>query len=258
MIPVSSKTSVSPPSSRATRRQQVERHWRTIELTAAVVGQHHAVDAEVDDRPGIVERLNSLDHQLVRPLRLDPRQIVERDGRVEHRVQVFGDRPRPAVQRRERQRLGGQQVEPPARVRHGVEHRAQRQRRRDGHAVAGVTQPRTGHRNVHGDQQRVEAGRGGPLHQRHRPIAVLPHVQLKPVAAMRVCGLDVLDRAGAQCRKGERDACAGRGMGTGDLALGVHQPGEARRRDPERQCRPGHRARSRPVSTFSTLRRIVG
>ena len=35
--------------------------------------------------------------------------------------------------------------------------------------------------------------------------------------------------------KRERDACPGRRMGTGDLALGLHQPGEARRRDPERQ-----------------------
>ena len=221
-----------------------------------MVGQHNAVDAEVDDRLRVLERLNSLDHQLVRPLRLDPRQVVERHGGVEHGVQVFGDRAGPPVQRRERQRFGGQQVEPPARVRHRVEHGAQRQRRRYGHAVAGVAQPRAGDRNVDGDQQRVVARRGGALHQRHRPVAVLPHVQLKPVAAMWVCGLDVLDRGGAQRRQRERDAGACGGVGAGDLALGVHQPGEARRRDAERQrdpvaehgrsrCRPSrHRAGS--------------
>ena len=42
-----------------------------------------------------------------------------------------------------------------------------------------------GDRDVDGDQQRVEPGLGGPVDQRHRPVAVLPHVELEPVPAAR-------------------------------------------------------------------------
>ena len=120
-------------------------------------------------------------------------------------------------------------------MRQRVEHRAQRQRRRNRHAVAGVAQPRPGHRDVDRDQQCVEAGRGGASHQRHRAVPILPHVELKPVAALRVRGRDVLDRGGAQRRQRERDAGPCRRVRAGDLALGVHQPGEPGRRDAERQ-----------------------
>ena len=78
----------------------------------------------------------------------------------------FADGARPAIQRRERQRLGGQQVEPPARAPRRVEHGPQRQRRRNRHPVADVAQPRAGDRHVDGGQQGVEAGLAPPA----RPV----------------------------------------------------------------------------------------
>ena len=97
--------------------------------------------------------------------------------------------------RGEGQRLGGEEVEPPRRPRDGVGHGARRQRRRDRHAVAHVAQPGARDRDVDGDQQRVEAGLRRPVDQRHRAVAVLPHVELEPVAAARGRRRDVLDRA---------------------------------------------------------------
>ena len=111
------------------------------------------------------------------------RQVVEGDAGVEHRAQVLADGARPAIQRRECQRLGGQQIEPPVRVRQRVEDGAQRQRRRDRHPVAVVAQPRAGDRNVDGDQQGVESGVG-------RALAPTPSTGRGPATctAETICG----------------------------------------------------------------------
>ena len=113
-----------------------------------------------------------------------------------------------------------------------------RERRRDGHAVADVAQPGAGDRYVDGDQQGVVARLGGPVDQRHRAVPVLPHVELEPVPAVRVRRGDVLD--GRRAHRGERERDPGRGgrAGARDLALGLHHPGEAGRRDAERQGDP--------------------
>jgi hypothetical protein len=219
--------------------QQVERDRRPIELSATVIRQQDAVDPEVGDRSRVGDRLDALDHELARPLRPDPRQVVERDRRVEHRVQEFGDRARPSIQRRERQRLRGQEVEPPLRTRDRVDHGAQRQRGRDRHPVALVPQPRTGDGHVHRHHERVVSRRHGALDERHRPVAVLPHVELKPVASERVGGLHVFDGRRTHRRQRERDARPRRRVGACDLALGVHHPGEPRRCDAERQAHRG-------------------
>ena len=70
MMPVSSMISVSLPTSRDDLGQQVERHRRPVELAAAVVGQHDAVDADVDDSARVLDGLHALDDDLARPLRL--------------------------------------------------------------------------------------------------------------------------------------------------------------------------------------------
>ena len=50
---------------------------------------------------------------------------------------------------------------------------------------------------------------------------------------MWVCGFNILDldRGSAQRGERERDAC----VRAGDLTLGLHQPGDAGRRNPERR-----------------------
>jgi hypothetical protein len=214
--------------------QQVEWHRRPIELATTVIGQDNSIDAAIDHGLGIVERLNSLDDELARPFRLDPGQVVEGDAGVEHGVQVLADGARPAIQRRERQRLRGQQVKPPMRVRHRVEDRPQGQCRRDGHPVAHIAQPRPGYRHVDRDQHGVEAGGGGPLHQRHGTVAVLPHVQLKPFAALWSSGDDVFDRAGGQGGQREGDTRRRRCPSSGNFTFGVHQTGKSGGRDTER------------------------
>ena len=134
-------------------------------------------------------------------------QVLVGHGRVEHRVEQLGDGARPPIERGEGERLGGQEVDPPRRPRDGVERRCAGVRvGRDRHAVALVAQPGAGHRHVDGDQQGVEAGLRRPVDQGHRPVAVLPHVELEPVATVRVGRRDVLDRRGAHRGQRERDA----------------------------------------------------
>ena len=70
-----------------------------------------------------------------------------------------------------------------------------------------------------------------------RDLAVAHDVQLEPVAPVRVRRLHVLDRRRAERRQGERDAGGTGRARPGDLALGLHEPGEAGRRDAERQGR---------------------
>ena len=98
-------------------------------------------------------------------------------------------------------------------------------------------------------------GCGGAVDEGHRALPVLPHVELEPVAAVRVRGLHVLDRRGAHRRQRERDARrAGRG-GARALALGLHHAGEPGRRDAERQ---GDGRRRAPRGTCRRGRRRAG
>ena len=189
---------------------------------------------------------------------LDPLQVVEGEAGVEHGAQVLADGARPAIQRRECQRLGGQQIEPPLRVRHCVEDGAQRQRRRDRHPVAVVAQPRAGDRNVDGGQQGVESGVGRALDQRHRTVAIAPHVQLKPLAALRNSGHHVLDRGGAQGGQRERDPGVGRRRARPAISPSVC----INRVNPVGAIPNGKTtgwpSTFHPVATLVTSRRIVG
>ena len=139
--------------------------------------------------------------------------------------------PRPAVQGGERQRLGGEQVDPPARCGIASSDRAQASARGGMDMPLRVSRsraPATGTSTV--TSSGVEARRGGPLDQRHRPVAVLPHVELKPVAAAGVGlrrrpsmdAVPMVDRTNGM-------PAAPAAVGSGDLALGLHQPGEAGR-----------------------------
>ena len=116
--------------------------------------------------------------------------------------------------------------------------------RRNREAVALVAQARAGDGGVDGEHQGVEAGGRRALDEPVRDLALAHHVELEPVATVGVRGLDVLDGRRAERRQRERDA-RGRGRaGAGDLALGLHQAGEAGGRDAE-----GHRATCRRGSS---------
>ena len=180
--------------------KDVERHRSTIQLPTTVVRQHDRVHPDLGQRLGVGDGLHALDRDLPRPLITDPRQILIRHRRVEHRVQQLRHRPRPRIQRRKRQRLGGQEVDPPRRPRDRARHRARSNRGRDRHAIAYVAQPRPRHRHVDRHHQRVETRLRSPIHQRHRAVAVLPHIQLEPVPTVRVRRRDLQRASGARAK----------------------------------------------------------
>src|SRR5699024_5022998 len=138
--------------------QQLERHRRTVELTAAVVGQHDRVDAEVGELLRVLERLHALDGELAGPHGADLGEVVEVDGRVHRRVEQLTDGSAGLRQGGELELRSGQEVPPPPRTGNRVEDRLRRQLRRDGEAVAGIAQTSTCHGGVDGEEQGVETG----------------------------------------------------------------------------------------------------
>ena len=84
----------------------------------------------------------------------------------------------------------------------------------------------TRNRGVDREHQGVEAGLGGALNQPVGDLAFPHHVQLEPVAAVRVRLLDVLNRSRTQRRKRKRNTSGTSGGRTSVLAFGLHQAGE--------------------------------
>ena len=165
------------------------------------------------------------------------------------RPDELGDGALEAVERRELERLGGEQVEPPGGMQRTLSEGLQRQGRRDGQAVAHVPQPRPGDRGVDGEHERLVAGGRGPGHEVAARLAVAPQVELEPAPPVRGRRGQALDRRRAHRRQRVRDADPFGDARDGRLALGVHHPGEAgrceherdSRRPPEDDCRGVHR-----------------
>ena len=176
--------------------QQLERHRSAIQLATTVVGQDDSVHAQVGQLLGIRQVLHTLDDQLARPHLADGLQVLELDGGIHCGVQQLADGAASAGQGGELQRRGGQEVPPPPGARDGVDDGTQGDLRRDGEAVTGIAQTVTCHRGIHGEQQSVEASLSCALHQAVGDFALLHHVQLEPVAAVRVGLLHVLNAGG--------------------------------------------------------------
>lgn len=101
-----------------------------------------------------------------------------------------------------------------------------------------ASRSRPSNRNVNGDQQRVVVRLRCPSNQRHRSLAVPPHVEMEPVSAAAGCwigGGDSLDARRTHRGQGEGDARGPRGCGSRNLTLGVHGPCEASRCGPKRE-----------------------
>ena len=142
------------------------------------------------------------------------------------------------MQAGERQRLGGQQVQPPGRVQRRVQHGGRGERGRDRQPVPHVAHPAAADLGVHGQQQRLVARRLGPLDQVLARAPVPPHVQLEPLRAVRDLLRQLLDRGRAHRRQPVGEPAGGRGPAPCPLALVVHHPGEPGRGQHERH-RPG-------------------
>ena len=109
----------------------------------------------------------------------------------------------------------------PGRVRHGLQHAAQR-RVRSAHARVGVAVACAGHRHVDGEHQGGDAGGLGPLQGVAHEAAILEHIELEPHGPVdgRSHFLDRADRDGGQC---EGNALGRRRFGRLHLATaGVH------------------------------------
>ena len=200
-----------------------------------MVGERDRVDAHRREGPCVLDVLDALHDELARPLLLDPGEVLEGHRRVEHRVEELGDGPRPVAVGGEGERLGREKVEEPRRSCHKPGEGPPRELRWDHEPVALIAQTCACDGDVNGDDEGVVAGDGGALDERHRAFAVLPHVELEPVAPERVRGLYVLD--GCRAEGGERERYArepGRRRAR-DLSLGAHHPGEARWRDAKRK-----------------------
>ena len=187
-----------------------------------------------------------------------PGEVGDRRGRVEDPVDQLGDGAVEAVERGELQRLGGEQVEPPARVQRGLGERPQRQRRRDGEAVAHVAQPRAGDRGVDGEHQRLVArppepgrrGRGsppGPATGRAGTTCVPPGAAAASASIEVVPMVDsaygMPTRAATRPTAGSPSVCIMPGE-----AGRARRPAAARRRLPEdrrRRCRRRRRRAAR-------------
>lgn len=90
--------------------KEVERHRCPVQLPTAVGSTARRRRRQLDTPLGVVEGLQPLHHDLARPGLLDPAKVVEVDRWVEHRVEQVSDR---AVESREPQRLGREEVDPP-------------------------------------------------------------------------------------------------------------------------------------------------
>lgn len=108
-----------------------------------------------------------------------------------------------------------------------VEEGAQAQSRRDRHAVVHVAQSLAGDRHIHGHDQRVVAGRRGPVQQIPGLAPVTPQVELKPLARIRRGPGDVLDTDGAHGRQRVGNTGLLGRWDHSELAFGVHDPREA-------------------------------
>src|SRR6185437_8628501 len=116
--------------------QQVEGDRGAVELAAAVVGKHDAVDAEVGQGPGVLDVLHALDDDLAGPQLADDVEVLETDGGVERVVHQRADGPAGGAERGELQLGSGQEVVPQPRAGDRVEHGAEGDLRRDREAVA--------------------------------------------------------------------------------------------------------------------------
>ena len=213
---------------------QLQRHGGAVELAAAVVGEQHAVGARVDHPERVVHALHALDHELARPGVAQPFDVGHGQRGVEHPVDhLFRGAAR--RERRERERLGGEQVEPPVGVHRAVDERLEREGGRDREAVADVAEARPARRGVHGEHEGVVARRRGALDEvlAERPVA--PEVELEPQPGVGGGGGEVLDGRGAHRRQRVGHADLLRDRRHRALALGLHHPGEAGGGERERE-----------------------
>ena len=217
------------------RRQLLQWRRRPVELPAAVVRDHDRIGSGVDDDPGVIDRLDTLDDDRPVPFLAQPAQVCDRDRRIEHAVDEVGDRPLRLLEGGEPERLGRQQVEPPAGMERDVGDGPDGQGRRDREAVVDVSQPRAGHRCVDGQDERGEAGGPRAANEIDPRVTIVPQVELEPLVGFGCGACHVLGRRRAKRREGIRDAQPPGHPRDRRFALVVHQPGEARRCEDEGQ-----------------------
>ncbi len=72
-------------------RKEVEGHGRSVQLATAMIRQNDPFNTQCRKSLRIVQGLPTLDHQVPRPLTLDPGEVLKGHRWVEHRVEEFAD-----------------------------------------------------------------------------------------------------------------------------------------------------------------------
>ena len=117
MIPVSRCTSTS--AHLAAIREKMKRNGRSVECRPPWFDS--TIAWTPSRRPlGVRQRLDSLDHEIVRPVSMIHARS-SKSSRIEHRVHQFLDGSVPAVEARKSQRLRREEVDPPSRSRNCVQ-----------------------------------------------------------------------------------------------------------------------------------------
>ncbi len=220
-------------------RQGLDARWRPIELASAMVADDDGVGADLDRELGVFDIHDALEDQLAAPALLDPGHVFPRKARIELLVGPCGQRSHVADpldmtdQIAEGMAPCAHHAQPPAWLEGDVDRVAQRRDHRGAQLVLQVLVALADHLQVQCQHQRAATrGLAAVDHARHG-LAVTHHVELEPERRAGVFG-DVLDRADAHRRQGERNAeLLGRPRGE-DLAVGVLHAGQAHRRNRHR------------------------
>ena len=213
-------------------RQLIERRARTVELPAAMVGQHDAGAADLDGAPGIRHRHDALQAELPVPQLHHFGDVVPVHGRVEHLGKVAADRHGAAahvdvlVELRQLEAFMREVVDAPDRLDRELEHAAKRQPERNGKPGAQVAFAVAAGDAVHGQHHDVDAGFLRALH--HGAVEAAVPVKIELIDLRRIVRLAQFlqaDRAergyaehGAVLRRRGRDGALAADDGTGAAA----------------------------------------
>ncbi len=207
-----------------------------------MVRHHQRVGAELDRHLGVLDVENAFQHQLARPDRLDPRDVLPVQRRIEllrGPLRQLGDALHAfdvADQVAEALALALQDAPGPGRLAGDVDDVLDAELRRHRHAVLDVAVALAEHLQVDRKHQRVAFGGVRAREQVLGELAVLDDVKLEPE---RFAGRlrHILDRADRHGRQRERNAGFVGGLRAQDFAVAVLHAAQADRRQHDRRRR---------------------
>ena len=209
-----------------------------------MVREHDALHAGIHRPARVLEAEDALQHDAALPVAADQRNVVPTELRIDLVCQVLRTQQRGSLVLG--QELGKvvelrhaavlqHDVPQPARVRQHVELAGESELAR--REVAALV-PLAGaeRRDIGRDHQRLDAGLRRSLDQPQRDFIALQRIELEPVAARNLAGQPAYRTVGRGAER-ERNTRRGGGPRQADVAVGMLQAVESRRRDDHRHLR---------------------